>query len=191
MLNCLQLQTGFIRRRSIFVCGVNLARRGSEMITLGLGTAALITRDEALIASEYPPISLPRKALAVVNQSDVLVKARVHREYCWDRLFLWPPQEAVEMVDHLVNSGFGLVVMRLGKAPNLLKLYRKPMMNNMIRVKDILDMQVPISTLPVQVGILEIKELGKGKPFWSYAGSGCIAGRYINDALSALGFRVV
>jgi len=57
--------------------------------------------------------------LTVVNQSDVLVKAKVHREYCWDRLFLWPPNEAVEMVDHLVNSGFGLVVMRLEKAPNL------------------------------------------------------------------------
>jgi hypothetical protein len=178
-----------IRKRAICVYGVDLARRGSEIIMLGLGTVALITRDGALIASEAPLLNLPRKALAVVNQSDVLVKARVHREYCWDRLFLWPPQEAVEMVDHLVNSGFGLVVMRLDKAPNLLKLYRKPMMDNMIRAKDILDMQVPISTLPVQVGILEIKELGKGKPFWSYGG--CIAGRYINDALMPLGFRVV
>jgi len=189
MLNCLQIQTGFIRKRPIFVCGLDLARRGSEIITLGLGTVALITRDGALIASETPLLNLPRKALIAPNQSDVLVKARVHREYCWDRLFLWPPQEAVEMVDHLVNSGFGLVITRLGKAPNLVKLYRKPMMDNMIRVKDILDMQVPISTLPVQVSIIEIKELGKGKPFWSYGG--CIAGRYINDALSALGFRVV
>jgi hypothetical protein len=189
MLNCLQIQTGLIRKKPIFVCGLDLARRGSEIITLGLGTVALITRDGALIASENPPLGLPRKALITPNQSDILIKAKVHREYCWDRLFLWPLNEAVEMVDHLVNSGFGLVVMRLGKAPNLLKIYKKPMMDNMIRVKDILDMQVPISTLPVQVGILEIKELGKGKPFWSYGG--CIAGRYINDALSALGFRVV
>jgi len=183
------LRIGLIRKKTIFVCGLDLARRGSEIITLGLGTVALITRDGALIASENLPLGLPRKALVTPNQSDTLVKAKVHREYCWDRLFLWPPNEAVEMVDHLVNSGFGLVVMRLGKAPNLLKLYRKPMMDNMIRVKDILDMQVPISTLPVQVSILEIKELGKGKPFWAYGG--CIAGRYINDALSALGFRVV
>jgi hypothetical protein len=95
------------------------------------------------------------------------------------------------MVDHLVNSGFSLVVMRLEKAPNLLKLYKKPMMNGLIRAKDILDMQVPISTLPVQVSILEIKELGKGKPFWAYASRGCIAGRYINKALTPLGFRVV
>jgi hypothetical protein len=189
MLSCLQLRTGLVRKKTIFVCGLDLARRGSEIITLGLGTVALITRDGALIASENPPFGLPRKALTVVNQIDILIKAKVHREYCWDRLFLWPPDEAVEMVDHLVNSGFGLVVMRLEKAPNLLKIYKKPMMDNMIRVKDILDMQVPISTLPVQVGILEIKELGKGKPFWSYGG--CIAGRYINDALSALGFRVV
>ena len=189
MLNCLQIQTGLIRKRPIFVCGLDLARRGSEIITLGLGTVALITRDGALIASETPLLNLPRKALTVVNQSDILIKAKVHREYCWDNLFLWPPDEAVEMVDHLVNSGFGLVVMRLDKAPNLLKLYRKPLMDNMIRAKDILDMQVPISTLPVQVSILEIKELGRGKPFWSYGG--CIAGRYINDALSALGFRVV
>jgi len=72
-----------------------------------------------------------------------------------------------------------------------LKLYRKPMMDNMIRAKDILDMQVPISTLPVQVSIIEIREFNKGKPFWVYANGGCIAGRYINDALSALGFRVV
>jgi hypothetical protein len=42
-------------------------------------------------------------------------------------LFLWSPQEAVEMVDHLVNGGFGLVVMRLGKALNPLKIYTKPM----------------------------------------------------------------
>jgi hypothetical protein len=178
-----------IRKRPIFVCGLDLSKIGSERALLGLGEVALIMRGRALVASENPPFGLPRKALTPISQNDVLIKARVHREYCWDRLFLWPPDEAVEMVDHLVNSGFGLVVMRLGKAPNLVKLYRKPMMDNMIRVKDILDMQVPISTLPVQVSILEIKELGKGKPFWSYGG--CIAGRYINDALSALGFRVV
>jgi len=189
MLNCLQIKTGLVRKRPIFVCGLDLGKIGSERALLGLGEVALIMRGRALVASENPPFGLPRKALTVVNQSDVLVKAKVHREYCWDRLFLWPPDEAVEMVEHLVNSGFGLVVMRLEKAPNLLKLYKKPMMDNMIRAKDILDMQVPISTLPVQVGILEIKELGKGKPFWSYGG--CIAGRYINDALSALGFRVV
>jgi hypothetical protein len=142
-----------------------------------------------LVASENPPFGLPRKALTIPSQGDILIKAKVHREYCWDNWILWPPQETVEMVDHLVNSGFSLVVMRLEKAPNLLKIYKKPMMSGLIRAKDILDMQVPISTLPVQVGILEIKELGKGKPFWSYGG--CIAGRYINDALSALGFRVI
>ncbi|PLC65968.1 hypothetical protein B7L70_09880 [Vulcanisaeta sp. EB80] len=191
MLNCLQIKTGLVRKKTIFVCGLDLGKIGSERALLGLGEVALIMRGRALVASENPPFGLPRKALTVVNQSDILIKAKVHREYCWDRLFLWPPNETVEMVDHLVNSGFGLVVMRLDKAPNLLKLYRKPMMDNMIRAKDILDMQVPISTLPVQVGILEIKELGRGKPFWSYAGRGCIAGRYINDALMPLGFRVV
>jgi hypothetical protein len=191
MLNCLQLRTGLIRKKTIFVCGLDLARRGSEIITLGLGTVALITRDGALVASENPPFGLPRKALTPINQGDILIKAKVHREYCWDRLFLWPPQEAVEMVEHLVNSGFGLVVMRLDRAPNLLKLYKRPIMSGLIRAKDLLDMQVPISTLPVQVSIIEIKEFGKGKPFWAYAGRGCVAGRYINDALSALGFRVV
>jgi hypothetical protein len=191
MLNCLQIKTGLVRRRSICVYGVDLARRGSEIITLGLGTVALITRDGALIASEAPLLNLPRRALTPISQSDVLVKAKVHREYCWDRLFLWPPDEAVEMIEHLVNGGFGLVIMRLDKAPNLLKLYKRPMMSGLIRAKDLLDMQVPISTLPVQVSIVEIKELGRGKPFWAYAGRGCIAGRYINDALSALGFRVV
>jgi len=189
MLNCLQMRTGLIRKKTIFVCGLDLGKIGSERALLGLGEVALIMRGRALVASENLPFGLPRKALTPISQNDVLVKAKVHREYCWDRLFLWPPQEAVEMVDHLVNSGFGLVVMRLGKAPNLLKLYKKPMMDNMIRAKDILDMQVPISTLPVQVGILEIRELGKGKPFWAYGG--CIAGRYINDALTPLGFRVI
>jgi len=183
------MRTGLIRKKTIFVCGLDLGKIGSEKTLLGLGEVALIMRGKALVASENSPFGLPRKALTPISQNDVLVKAKVHREYCWDRLFLWPPNEAVEMVDHLVNSGFGLVVMRLGKAPNLLKLYRKPLMDNMIRVKDILDMQVPISTLPVQVSILEIKELGEGKPFWSYGG--CIAGRYINDALMPLGFRVV
>jgi hypothetical protein len=48
------------------------------------------------------------------------------------------------MVDHLVNGGLSPVVMRLGKAPNLSKIYKKPMMDNMIRAKDIIDMQVPI-----------------------------------------------
>jgi len=177
-----------IRKRAICIYGVDLARRGSEIITLGLGTVALITRDGALIASEYP-LTLKREITITPNQSDILIKAKVHREYCWDRLFLWPPDEAVEMIEHLVNGGFGLVIMRLDRAPNLLKLYKRPMMSGLIRAKDLLDMQVPISTLPVQVGILEIRELGKGKPFWSYGG--CIAGRYINDALSALGFSVV
>ena len=183
------MRTGLIRKRPIFICGLDLGEIGSERALLGLGEVALIMRGRALVASENPPFGLPRKALTIPSQGDILIKAKVHREYCWDNWILWPPQEAVEMVDHLVNSGFGLVVMRLGKAPNLLKIYRKAMMNGLIRAKDILDMQVPISTLPVQVGILEIKELGKGKPFWSYGG--CIAGRYINDALSALGFRVI
>jgi len=180
-----------IRKKTIFVCGLDLGKIGSERALLGLGEVALIMRGKALVASENPPFGLPKKALTIPSQGDVLIKAKVHREYCWDRLFLWPPQEAVEMVQHLVNSGFSLVVMRLDKAPNLLKLYKRPIRDGMIRVKDILDMQVPISTLPVQVSIIEIKELGRGKPFWSYANKGCIAGRYINDALSALGFRVI
>jgi len=191
MLNCLQVQTGLIRKKTIFICGLDLSKIGSEKALLGLGEVALIMRGRALVASENPPLGLPRKALTVVNQSDILIKAKVHREYCWDRLFLWPPDEAVEMVDHLTNSGFSLVVMRLNKAPNLMKIYRKAVMSNMIRAKDILDMQVPISTLPVQVSIIEIKELGRGKPFWSYASGGCIAGNYINNALTPLGFRVV
>jgi len=69
-----------IRKRAICIYGVDLARRGSEIITLGLGTVALITRDGALIASENPPFGLPRKALTVVNQSDILIKAKVHRD---------------------------------------------------------------------------------------------------------------
>jgi hypothetical protein len=60
---------------------VYLARRGSEIITLGLGTVALITRDGALIASEHS-ITLKREITITPSQGDTLVKAKVHREYC-------------------------------------------------------------------------------------------------------------
>jgi hypothetical protein len=188
MLNCLQIHTGLIRKRAICIYGVDLARRGSEIITLGLGTVALITRDGALIASEHS-ITLKREITITPSQGDTLVKAKVHREYCWDRLFLWPPNEAVEMVDHLVNSGLHVEyvlspnhVIHHGLLVKLQQVWSLPQPHYH-------QAKVPISTLPVQVSILEIKELGRGKLFWSYGG--CIAGRYINDALSALGFRVV
>jgi hypothetical protein len=103
---------GFIKKKTMLVCGIGLNRR-KELVTLILGTVALITRDKTLIASENPPFGLPKKALTPINQGDALVKAKVHREYCWDMLFLCSPQGAVEMVDHLVNSGFGLVRGRL------------------------------------------------------------------------------
>jgi hypothetical protein len=79
MYNCLQIQTGLIKKKTIFVCGIDLNRR-KELVTLSLGTAALITRDKALIASENPPFDLPKKALTPINQGDALVKAKVHRE---------------------------------------------------------------------------------------------------------------
>jgi len=184
------LRTGLIRKRPIFICGLDLARRGSEIITLGLGTVALITRDGALIASENLPLGLPRKALVTPNQSDILIKAKVHREYCWDNWIL-RPDYVEERINHLVSSGFGLVVMRLNRAPNLLKMYRRAIMDSKIRLSEILDRQYEISTSPTLVSIIEIKAFGKGKPFWSYANRGCIAGNYINNALSTLGFRVV
>jgi hypothetical protein len=110
----------------MLVCGIGLNRR-KELVTPSLGTVALITRDKALIASENPPFGLLKKALMPINQGDALVKAKIHREYCWNMLFLCSPQETVEMVDHLVNGGLSPVVMRLGKALNLLKIYKKPM----------------------------------------------------------------
>jgi len=96
-----------IKKKTIFVCGIDLNRR-KELVTLSLGTAALITRDKALIASENPPFGLPRKALITPNQGDVLVKAKVHREYCWDNLFLWPPQELVKFYTVEGGENFGI-----------------------------------------------------------------------------------
>jgi hypothetical protein len=65
------------------------------------------------------------------------------------------------------------------------------MRDGLIRATDILNMQYELSVSPTLVSIIEIKAFGKGKPFWSYANRGCIAGNYINNALTPLGFRVV
>jgi hypothetical protein len=180
---------GLIRKRPVGVCKLNTKSR-STVVQLGLGTVALITRDVALIASEYP-MSLPKDALeAITGQGDVLIKAKVHREYCWDNWIL-RPDYVDERVSHLVDSGLGLVVMRIEKPPNLAKIYRRPMRDGLIRATDILNMQYELSVSPTLVSIIEIRAFGKGKPFWSYASGGCIAGNYINNALTPLGFRVV
>jgi hypothetical protein len=172
------------------VCKLNTKSR-STVVQLGLGTVALITRDAAYIASEQPIMGLPKDALeAITGQGDVLIKARVHREYCWDNWIL-RPDYVDERINHLVNSGFGLVVMRIERPPNLLKMYKRPMRDGLIRATDILNMQYELSVSPTLVSIIEIKAFGKGKPFWSYANRGCIAGNYINNALTPLGFRVV
>jgi hypothetical protein len=63
----------------MLVCGIGLNRR-KELVTLSLGTASLITRDKALIASENPPFGLLKKALTPINKGDALVKAKIHRE---------------------------------------------------------------------------------------------------------------
>ncbi len=187
--NCLQIRTGLVRRRTIYVCRLNQKER-STTVTLSLGAVALITRDVALIASEYP-MALPKNALeAITSQVDALIKAKVHREYCWDNWIL-RPDYVEERINHLVNSGFGLVVSRLAKAPNLLKMYRRAVMDSKIRLSEILDRQYEVSISPTLVSIIEIRAFGKGKPFWSYASGGCIAGNYINNALTPLGFRVV
>jgi hypothetical protein len=187
--NCLQIRTGLVRRKAIYVCRLNQKER-SATVTLSLGAVALITRDIALIASEYP-MALPKNALeAITSQVDVLIKAKVHREYCWDNWIL-RPDYVEERINHLVSSGFGLVVSRLAKAPNLLKMYRRAVMDSKIRLSEILDRQYEVSISPTLVSIIEIRAFGKGKPFWSYASGGCIAGNYINNALTPLGFRVV
>ena len=189
MHNCLQLTVGLLRKKPIYVCRLNQRER-STTVTLSLGAVALITRDAALIASEYP-MALPKNALeAITSQADVLIKAKVHREYCWDNWIL-RSNDVEERINHLVNSGFGLVVMRIERPPNLLKIYKRPMRDGLIRATDILNMQYELSISPTLVSIIEIEELGKGKPFWSYANRGCIAGNYINNALTPLGFRVV
>jgi len=58
MLNCLQIKTGLVRKKTIFVCGLDLGKIGSERALLGLGEVALIMRGRALVASENPPFGL-------------------------------------------------------------------------------------------------------------------------------------
>jgi hypothetical protein len=187
---CAQIMTGLLRKKPIYVCKLNTKSR-STVVQLGLGTVALITRDVALIASEQPIMGLPKDALeAMPNQGEVLIKAKVHREYCWDNWIL-RSNDVDERVSHLVDSGLGLVVMRIEKPPNLAKIYKRPMRDGLIRATDILNMQYEVSISPTLISIIEIGELGKGKPFWAYANGGCIAGNYINNALTPLGFRVV
>ena len=182
--------SGLLRKKPIYVCKLNTKSR-STVVQLGLGTVALITRDVALIASEQPIMGLPKDALeAMPNQGEVLIKAKVHREYCWDNWIL-PSDDVDERLSHLVSSGLGLVIMRIMKPPNLVKTYKRAVMDSKIRLSEILDRQYEVSISPTLVSIIEIRAFGKGKPFWAYANRGCIAGNYINNALSTLGFRVV
>ncbi|MDT7971113.1 MAG: hypothetical protein RQ842_11115, partial [Vulcanisaeta sp.] len=130
---CAQIMSGLLRKKPIYVCKLNTKSR-STVVQLGLGTVALITRDVALIASEQPIMGLPKDALeAMPNQGEVLIKAKVHREYCWDNWIL-PSDDVDERLSHLVSSGLGLVIMRIMKPPNLVKTYKRAVMDSKIRL---------------------------------------------------------
>ncbi|WP_446752932.1 hypothetical protein [Vulcanisaeta sp. JCM 16161] len=178
------LRDGLVRRRDLFVYGFSSP---SRPVNVGLGSVAFITKNSVLVASAMPREFGIRESQ--INPGDVLIKGKVRRQFCWDGNFIWPP-EAAESLVALVDSGYALVIERLGRAPNIIKTYRKLVNRGLFRAETILNIQAMTSTTPVLVGIIEVEEIGRGRPFWRMPRP-CLAGQYINNALSKLGVRVV
>ncbi|WP_243676482.1 hypothetical protein [Vulcanisaeta distributa] len=90
-----------------------------------------------------------------------------------------------------MDSGYALVIERLSEAPNIVRMYRRLVSQGLIRADTVLNIQASVSTTPTLVGgIIEVREIGRGKPFWRMPRP-CLAGQYINNALIRLGVRVV
>ncbi|ADY01224.1 hypothetical protein VMUT_1017 [Vulcanisaeta moutnovskia 768-28] len=179
----LTLSEGLIRRREVYVYGF----RSPTSVTVGLGSIALVTKGLILIVSAIPRSFNAQEEPISLN--DTLIRGRVRRHFCWDGNFIWPP-ENVNALTTLVDSGYALVIERLDKPPNIIRIYRRLVNQGLIRAETILNIQAAISTTPTLVGIIEVRELGRGKPFWRFPRP-CLAGQYVNNALSKLGVRVV
>ncbi|WP_252900471.1 hypothetical protein [Vulcanisaeta sp. JCM 14467] len=120
----------------------------------------------------------------------MLIDGRVKRQFCWDRSFVWPPDNAQNIVNLVESGRYALVVERIAKPPNVVRAYKSAISQGLIRLETILNIESAVSARPTLIGVIELRAVGSGKPFWRYPRQ-CLAGQYINDALSRLGIRVV
>ena len=178
------LTTGLLRKRSIYVYGF----RPPAPVSVSVGSIALVTRDMVLIASLTPLHFDSQEVL--ISPGSVLIEGKVKRQFCWDRAFVWPPNNA-ESIVNLVESGrYALILERITEPPNVVKAYRSAISQGLIRLETILNIETAVSSRPTLVGVVELRAVGKGKPFWRYPRP-CLAGQYINEVLSKLGVRVI
>ena len=178
------LTIGLIRKRPVFVYGF----RPPAQVSVGVGSIALATKDLVLIAS-LTPLHFNSQEVSI-SPSNVLIDGRVRRQFCWDRAFIWPPNNA-EGVINLVESGrYALILERIAEPPNIVRAYRNAISQGLIRLETILNIESAVSARPTLIGVVELRAVGKGKPFWRYPRP-CLAGQYINEALSKLGVRVI
>lgn len=180
----LTLTVGRLRKRLVYIYGF----KPPAPVSVSTGSVAMITRDLVLITSTSP-LHFDSQEVTF-NEDRILIDGRVRRQFCWDRAFIWPPNNAHDIVNLVESSRYALVIERITKPPNVVKAYRNAISQGLIRLETILNIESAVSARPTLVGVIEIKALSKGKPFWHYPRP-CLAGHYINDALSRLGVRVV
>ncbi|WP_460173004.1 hypothetical protein [Vulcanisaeta sp. JCM 14467] len=179
----LVLSEGLIRRRPVYVYAFD----SSSPVPVPLGVVAMVRRGSVFIASPRPlSVNVPEVG---VGLEDVLLVGRVRRELCWDRSFLWPP-DAVENLIPLVNSGYAVIIERIAKAPNVVRMYGRAVSEGLMRADVVLSIESQVAVAPTLVGIVQVQGFGRGKPFWHYPRP-CLAGRYLNRALAVLGAQVV
>ncbi|WP_054853531.1 hypothetical protein [Vulcanisaeta distributa] len=179
------LRVGLVRKRDLFVYGF---ASPSKPVAVGPGSVALVLRGGLVIVASAMPREFGVRELQI-NPGDVLVKGKVRRQFCWDNNFIWPPENAESLIA-LVDSGYALIIERLSEAPNIVRMYRRLVSQGLIRADTVLNIQASVSTTPTLIGIIEVREMGRGKQFWKLPRP-CLAGQYVNNALIRLGVRVV
>ena len=92
------LTIGLIRKRPIYVYGF----KPPAQVTVSIGTVAMVTRDMVLIAS-LTPLHFDSQEVSI-SPGSVLIEGKVKRQFCWDRAFVWPPNNA-ESIVNLVETG--------------------------------------------------------------------------------------
>ena len=180
----LTLTIGLIRKKPVYIYGF----KPPAQVSVGVGSIALVTKDLVLIASLVPlhfgsqevPISL----------SNVLIDGKVRRQFCWDRAFVWPPNNAEGIVNLVEFGRYALILERIAEPPNIVKAYKNAIKQGLIRLETILNIEAAISVSPTLIGVIELRTVGRGKPFWRYPRP-CLTGQYINEALTKIGVRVI
>ena len=180
----LTLTTGLIRKRPVYIYGF----RPPAQVTIDIGSTTLITKDLVLIASPTPLHS--NSPETPISLSNVLIDGKVKRQFCWDRSFVWPPDNAHNIINLVESGRYALTIERIAEPPNVVKAYKNAIKQGLIRLETILNIESAISTKPTLIGIIELRTTGKGKPFWRYPRP-CLAGQYINEALTKIGVRVI